>query len=353
MRPDSPGNAELGPERGVEIEAGFDVSFFNNRVSIDFTYYDQNTKDAIVARQVPPSTGFLADRFVNIGEVSNRGIELGLNARLMESNALDWDFIVNASTNRNRIESLGLPCSGKPELRDTCFLQLGWTTRHHESYPVGSLFAPSVAFAEFLPGSDQINRETLLCHSVDEDDDAPYIPCDEEAWIYQGHPDPNLEISVGSSFTIGERLTVDALVQGKIGQTKYDLQGWWRYGAIQQSELTAYPFDHDIRKVAEAQFGSTGEYDLWVNEASFVRFRELSLTYQMPQDWLGVVRSTRGSLSLSARNLAMVWTNWPEWPHHDPEVVDPSNTFSGNREPQEDSAVPPLTSITLTVRLGM
>ena len=158
---------------------------------------------------------------------------------------------------------------------------------------------------------------------------------------------------MGSSFTIGERLTVDALVQGKIGQTKYDLQGWWRYGAIQQSELTYNPLDYDIRKVAEAQFGSTGEYDLWVNEASFVRFRELSLTYQMPDEWLGPVRSTRGSLSLSARNLAMLWTNWPEWPHHDPEVVDPSNTFSGNREPQEDSAVPPLTSITITVRLGM
>ena len=353
VRPGSPGNSELGPERGVEVEAGFDATFFDGRVSIDFTYYDQSTKDAIVARNVPPSTGFTSSRFVNIGEINNRGIELGLNARLIESETLDWDFIVNASTNRNRIVDLGLPCSGKPELRDTCFLQLGWTTRHHEGYPVGSLFAPSVAFAEFLPGSDQINRETLLCHSVDEDDNAPFIPCNEEAWIYQGHPDPNLEISVGSSFTIGERLTVDALVQGKIGQTKYDLQGWWRYGAIQQSELNAYPRDHDIRHVAEAQFGSTGEYDLWVNEASFVRFRELSLTYQMPDEWLGLVRSTRGSLSLSARNLAMLWTNWTEWPHHDPEVVDPSNTFSGNREPQEDSAVPPLTSINITVRLGM
>ena len=353
VRPGSPGNAELGPERGVEIEAGFDATMFDGRVSIDFTYYDQSTKDAIVARNVPPSTGFTASRFVNIGEINNRGIELGLNARLLESDALDWDFIVNASTNRNRIVSLGLPCSGKPELRDSCFLQLGWTTRNHEGYPLGSLFAPSIAFAEFLPGSEQINKETILCHSVDEDDSAPYIPCNEDAWIYQGHPDPNLEISVGSSFTIGERLTVDALVQGKIGQTKYDLQGWWRYGAIQQSELNLFPFDHDIRRVAEAQFGSLGEYDLWVQEASFVRFRELSLTYQMPEEWLGLVRSTRGSLSLSARNLAMLWTNWPEWPHHDPEVVDPSNTFSGNREPQEDSAVPPLTSLTLTVRLGM
>jgi hypothetical protein len=62
--------------------------------------------------------------------------------------------------------------------------------------------------------------------------------------------------------------------------------------------------------------------------------------------------SNRGSITLGARNLAMLWTEWQEWPHHDPEVVDPSNTFSGNREPQEDSAVPPLTSLVLTIRLN-
>ena len=351
--PGSPGNSELGAERGLEVEAGFDAGFFNDRVSIDLTYYDQTTRDAIVSRNVPPSTGFLAQQFVNIGQINNRGIELGLNARLLESDALDWDLIVNASTNRNRVRKLGLPCDDDPRLRRSCFLQLGWTTRHQVGYPVGSLFAPSIAFAEFLPDSDQIDRETLLCHSVDEDDDAPYIPCNEDAWIYQGHPDPNLELSLGMSFTLGERITVDALAQGKIGQTKYDLQGWWRYGAIQQSELSFFPFDHDIRRVAEAQFGSTGEYDLWVHEASFVRFRELSLTYQLPEGWIAPVRSTRGTLGLSARNLGMLWTNWPEWPHHDPEVVDPSSTFSGNREPLADSAVPPLTSITLTVRLGV
>ena len=340
--PDSPGNSELGPERGVEIEAGFDASLFDNRLSIDFTYYDQTTKDAIVARNVPPSTGFLAQRFVNIGEINNRGIELGVNARVLETQALDWDLMVNASTNRNRIVDLGLEG----------FLHYGWTARHQEGYPVASLFAPSVGFAEFVPGTDDINRDTMRCHSDEDDPNAPLIECTEDAWIYQGHPDPNLEFSLGSSFTIGERLTLDALVQGKIGQTKYSLLSWWRYARLQQSELNWFPFDNDINEVAEAQFGQTGEFDLWVRESSFIRFRELSLTYQMPESWLNPVRSTRGSLSLSARNLAMLWTNWPEWPYHDPEVVDPSST-STRFDPQEDSSVPPLTSFTLTVRLGM
>ena len=338
VRPQSPGNSELGPERGVEIEAGFDASLFDGRVSVDFTYYDQTTKDAIVGRNVAPSTGFTETQFVNIGQINNRGVELGLNARVIESDAFDWDLHLNASTNRNRIEELGLDG----------FLSLGWTTRHQEGYPVGSLFAPKVIFAEYEPGTDQINRDTMRC---DNGQGQP-VECTPDAWIYQGHPDPNYELSFGTSLNIGDRLTVDALVQGKIGQTKYDLQGWWRYAAYQQTRLNLFPREHDINEVAEAQFGASGEFALWVNEASFLRFRELSLTYQMPESWVQKVGSNRGSLSVSTRNLGMLWTNWQEWPHHDPEVVDPSNTFQGNREPQEDSAVPPLTSLVLTVRLG-
>ncbi len=338
VRPDSPGNSALGPERGVEIEAGFDASMFDGRVSIDFTYYDQTTKDAIVARNVPPSTGFTSEQFVNIGQINNRGIELGLNARIIEAESYDWDLQLNLSTNRNRIEELGLDG----------FLQLGWTTRHAEGYPVGSLFAPKVIFAEYVAGTDQINRETMRC---DNGAGQPVV-CNPDAWIYQGHPDPNYELSIGSAVSIGDRLTLEALVQGKIGQTKYDLQGWWRYAAFQQTRVNLFPREHDINEVAEAQFGASGEFALWVNEASFVRFRELSLTYQLPDQWVQKIGSNRGSVSLATRNLGMIWTNWQEWPHHDPEVVDPSNTFTGNREPQEDSGVPPLTSFTFTVRLG-
>ncbi len=341
LRPLSPGNSQLGPERGVEIEAGFDATMFNDRLTIDLTYYDQTTKDAIVARNVSPSSGFTSQRFVNVGEVNNRGIELGLYARAIETPSFAWDMNLNLTTNRNRVVELGLG--------EGNFLQLGWTTRHAEGYPVGSFFAPEVLFAEFVPGTDQINRDTMRC---DNGQGQP-VACDPDAWLYQGHPDPNVEMAFGSSFQIGERLTIDALVQGKIGQTKYDLQGWWRYAAFQQTRLNLYPHEYNINEVAEAQFGASGEFALWVNEASFVRFRELSAIYTMPDEWVQRIGASRGSLTLAARNLGMLWTNWQEWPHHDPEVVDPSNTFSGNREPQEDSAVPPLTGLTLTVRLGM
>jgi hypothetical protein len=221
---------------------------------------------------------------------------------------------------------------------------LGWTTRHQEGRPVGSLFAPKVIEATLDP--DGVVRN-FRC----DDGTGQPVECDEDSWIYQGHPDPNVEGSFSTGVTIADRLTIDAMFQGKIGQTKYDLQAWWRYAAYQQTELNYFPERFDPRDVAEAQYGNSGEFALWVNEASFVRFRELSATYRMPSAWVGRVGASQGSISLAARNLGLLWTNWPEAQNHDPEVVDPSNTFSGNREPQEDAAVPPLMSLVFTLRL--
>jgi TonB-linked SusC/RagA family outer membrane protein len=338
VTPDSPGNAALGPERGVEIEIGFDASMFNDRVSLDFSYYNQKTKDAIVARDVAPSFGFNDQQFVNIGEIQNKGIEIGLNARVIETGSLDWDLGANISTNTNEVLELGLDG----------FLQTGWTSRQTEGYPVGSLWAPDVVFAEFLPGSDQVDPDTMRCN----DGAGGQIVCDEDAWIYQGHPDPNFEGSFTTAITIGDRLTIEGLVQARVGQTKYDLQGWWRYSGRQQAKLNLLPLEHDdINEVAEAQYGSSGEFDLWVNEASFVRWKELSVSYLMPDSWAQKVGASRGSLSLASRNLMMIWTNWPEWPHHDPEITDATATFT--QEPQEDAGVPPLMSLTLTVRLSL
>ena len=353
VTPLSPGNSELGPERGVEIEAGFDATLFGGRVTVDFTYYDQTTKDAIVGRYVPPSTGFTARQFVNIGEIKNRGIELGLGTRIIESAGFDWDMDINLSTNKNEVTDLGL------KEGDDGYLSLGWSTRHQVGYPVGSLFAPQVGYAQFIAGTDNIDKSTMTCDASPGPGQGPIangtgvqVACDEAAWIYQGHPDPSLEASLVNSFSIGDRLTISSLIQAKMGHTKYDLQGWWRYAAFHQTRMNLYPQEYDPRLVAEAQFGSSGEFALWVNPAGFIRWRELSATYQMPSELAQMLGSNRGSITLGARNLAMLWTEWQEWPHHDPEVVDPSNTFSGNREPQEDSAVPPLTSLVLTIRLN-
>jgi len=334
--PSAPGNAALGPEVGVEIEAGFDAELFGDRLQLEFSYYNQKTLDAIVARDVAPSSGFLERQFVNIGQVSNVGVEVGINARLVDHDAIGWDLGLTFATNRNRIDKLGLDG----------FLGLGWVSRHAEGYAVGSLWAPRVIEATLDP--DGIVRN-FAC----DNGQGVAVTCNEEAWIYIGHPDPKVEGSLTTGLTIGNRLTIQGLLHGKFGQHKYDLMQWSRLSAFQIDEMNKFPERFDPRDVAAAQYGNTGEFDLWVRDASFIRFRELSAVYSLPTDWAGRLGASRGQISLAVRNPfgGIVWTRWPN-PWNDPEVVDPSNTFSGNREPQSSATTPPLSSLVLSVRLG-
>ena len=66
------GNPNLAPERRQEWEVGADASLFNERLSLNATYYRQNTRDALLRRPVAPSMGFAATELTNIGALSNR-----------------------------------------------------------------------------------------------------------------------------------------------------------------------------------------------------------------------------------------------------------------------------------------
>src|SRR5690606_40058213 len=70
------GNPDLGPERGKECEVGFDAALFGDRLGIEATYYNQRTTDAILLREIAPSTGFSGTQYVNAGEIANSGFEL-------------------------------------------------------------------------------------------------------------------------------------------------------------------------------------------------------------------------------------------------------------------------------------
>ena len=101
------GNAELGPERTSELEFGFDGSFFQDRVQIDFTYYDQKTTDALFNVRQIPSLGFLASQAGNVGAIRNRGIEASINVNLIDQADYGLDIGSNFYTNKSLVLELG------------------------------------------------------------------------------------------------------------------------------------------------------------------------------------------------------------------------------------------------------
>ena len=328
VTPQAVGNPDLGPERGKEIEVGFDLSLFESRVGVDFTYYNQKTTDAILSRNVAPSTGFAGTQFVNVGEISNKGFEIAVDALVYDGSTVDWDLGVSLNTNDNEITKLGLDG----------WLDVGWTTRHQEGYPVGSFFAAKVLSAELDADGTAIN---MMC----DDGENGSISCDDAPWVYLGHPSPDLEGSFNTTITLFDQVRIRGLLDFQKGQSKYLTDRWNRCAWRQNCEINAYPERFDPRSVGAAQNGGWNEFDWWIQDATFARLREVSVEYSVPSAWVAKIGAASGSISIGGRNLGV----WTDYPGLDPETMDITNSVT---EPNDQSILPPLRQFSFTIHLG-
>ncbi len=99
------GNSGLKPEMTNGIEGGLDLRFFNGRLNLDVTYYNQKTVDILVARPIAPTTGF-SNLWENAGEMTNKGVELTLSGSPVRTSSFSWDIMVNFSKNENEVLKL-------------------------------------------------------------------------------------------------------------------------------------------------------------------------------------------------------------------------------------------------------
>ncbi|MEM9822367.1 MAG: SusC/RagA family TonB-linked outer membrane protein, partial [Bacteroidota bacterium] len=99
------GNPDLIPSRTTDYEVGLDLRFFNNRIGLDATYYTRQSKDQIIAINIPNSTGFQR-AVINSGELQTVGTELVLNLTPVRTNNFSWDMALNFSKWRTTVESL-------------------------------------------------------------------------------------------------------------------------------------------------------------------------------------------------------------------------------------------------------
>ena len=102
-----PANSDLKPEKGTEIEAGFDASIFNDRMNLEVTYFDKTSKNLLLQRPLPPSLGFQQNPFVNIGEMYNRGFEVSIGGAPVRFSWFDWDSRLAFNTLDNKVVDLG------------------------------------------------------------------------------------------------------------------------------------------------------------------------------------------------------------------------------------------------------
>jgi TonB-linked SusC/RagA family outer membrane protein len=148
--PSNLGNADLGPEVTAEWEFGVDGSWVNDRISAQFTYYNQTTTDALMNVSSIPSSGFTASQLKNVGKVGNTGIEFQLNGAPYQSRNWGVDLGLGITTNNSEVISL---CSD-PNDETTCIAEFSdLNGRIIEGYPAPVQFDKRVANPDAVDGT--------------------------------------------------------------------------------------------------------------------------------------------------------------------------------------------------------
>lgn len=291
LRPGNTGNPDLRPEVGTELELGFDFGLFNERVTGEFTFYNQSTRDAIVSRPALRSLGFGGNQFINLGEVLNRGIEVGVNGRAVEAPRFAWDLGMTFSTNHNEVVSLGgLEPGGSIE-------------RHVEGFPLGSIYMKKVVNAEFDAAGELIN---VLCEGGDPVyGGGPPVPCDEAGTAYWGRPTPAWEGSAHTAFTLFNAVRLSAVLDFVGGYTQRigDLGAAHLLNRTSHCVLTRCdPYLTAYENLPDVDWNMGGTMDI-----AFAKLRSVSASYNFPASIAQRMGASSGSFSLSAENVATLW----------------------------------------------
>lgn len=296
------GNPDLRPERSSEWEFGFESGFLDGRLGLEATYFSKTSRDALVSKPLPPSLGSAGSRFENIGRVDNRGLELALNAQPVRGANLQWDVNLAGSFIENKLVDLGVDASGNalPDI----VLGIGNTQRHKEGYALGSYFHfPIIGYADangdglLAPSEVQVNADTV---------------------VHLGSPMPKREFSLNTGLSFREWLRVGAMVDYKGGHKLLNATNAWRCSTNRDYNCEALydastPLDAQAAAVAQTHYNA---YTGFVEDADFVKLREVSLTFALPRSLAGRFGASGLSLTLAGRNLK----TWTGYTGLDPEV---------------------------------
>ena len=361
VTPNTTGNPNLGPEIGKELETGFDGSGLQDRFGVEFTYYNKKTVNAILDKVVAPSAGQSSTQPVNIGGLLNKGIELALRGTPWRSENANLDLTASLSTNTNKVTDLGIP--------GQYFISAGTFLRHQVGYPAFAWFEKRLLYTSFDRttgvASNLMCADTLANTGGAEDPDITHARlCTDPVKgnapsVYQGRSIPPREYSFSGTLTLFSRFRVFSMVDVKNGHKKLDGNTRVRCGIfgrclenfanLPAAQLTNFPTlktDVDSMKAARYQSNS-GIVDYLITQANFGRWRELSVSYDVPNKYAQMAKASHATISVSGRNLAL----WTKYQGFEPEAMFLGGSRGGNAA-WEQTTLPQLRTWLVTLNLG-
>ncbi|MCG8308985.1 MAG: SusC/RagA family TonB-linked outer membrane protein [Cytophagales bacterium] len=340
-------NPDLKPERQQSIEAGLEFSVLDDRLGIDVAVYKTSTFDQLMPVSVSWATGY-REKMVNAGEIENKGAEVMLYATPIRSNGFQWDITLNWSKNQNKVISLFTDEAGNEvENLQLASLQGGVTINARVGEPYGT-----------INGSDYTYHENG--GKIVRDDGSRYIKSATNDQVL-GNFNPDWLGGIRNAFSY-KNFDFSFLIDWQHGGDVFSLDMWYGTGTGMYEE-TATPNDlgnpqrDPVIDNGDGTYGAEsggiildGVYadgtpnttriksDIfahgWVRspnaryvyDASFVKLREVVLTYNLPQSILERSPFTGVALSFVGNNLAIFHKNLP---HADPEATQGSGNIQG------------------------
>ena len=280
---DNPGNPDLRPEKTATLEGGFDASLFRNRLSTSFTYYTSATTDALLFVPEDPATG-LGVQLRNAGRIENVGVELSVEAFLLNRRSVTWLVGFNYGWFRNEMTDLG---GGAP-------FNVGGTDAYGAQQRVIAGEPIGVWRAKF---------------PADRNGDA--LPDTVEYEVTGTTPYPTTTASLNTTLNIGG-FTIYALADWALGAQVFDYGSVWSdFNNIPRTET---PVRYDLAGNEAGNFNPTanlGAGGLLLKDGDFFKLRELSVRYGLPRPFAARLGLQNLSVFVTARNL-LTFTRDPD-----------------------------------------
>jgi TonB-linked SusC/RagA family outer membrane protein len=341
-------NSMLKPQNQVSYEVGLDLRFLNNRVNIDATVYQIDTKDQIIGIDVPLSTGYFAKK-INAGLVRNKGIEIALNLVPLKTRTIEWSSNFNFSSNVNTVEEL----YGDLKSYD---LTSGWSGLQIKAEPGEPMSLFGTAWKRNDDGEIIINSSTGLREITPGKN--------------LGKIDPDFMLGFNNVIRIKD-FVFSATVDWRQGGVIYSgTAAILRSSGIAKETLEHRGETFTDKGVNENISGETTTYtenttpvknmqEYWqhtsavsntegnVYDASYMKLREISLTYTLPDRYLPSDYIKGLTIGIEGRNL---WNIVDNVPHVDPELnfFGPSEISGG----VEFNSVPMSRSFGVNIKLN-
>lgn len=334
--PASRGNPDLGPERGYETELGFDMGFLKDRAGIEFTHFTGGTRDAILEQPVAPSSGFPGTQLVNAGKISKHGNEIMIRATPLIRGNTTWDLTFSTATNHTNVDNLG----------GATFISPSANIRHTVGYPVGGWWGKKVVDATIDPvthGVARVNGTPQVFCDPGPAGGTPML-CANAPLVFLGNTVPTSEGAFTSTLNFLSNFSLYTLVDFKGGYKKLD--GNRRVRCHLFIECRENYFPEEFSPAIVGAVSSSAYVSDLINDASYTKLRELSLSYNLPSSFASRLGAARAYVSVSGRNLH-TWTKYTG--------LEPEASFQGGTRgfgQWEQDVTPQLRSYVVTLRLN-